>query len=115
MIIHGYDCGGSNYPDQSHIKNPSAPQTIVTDTFINNFVKYAHSIGIKDIGFAQITPELLIRDKFIQYLNAIVLTMEMDKAIIETKPCPEAQKLNESAYKKLADISYNLSDYLRRT
>ena len=40
--------------------------------------------------------------------------MEMDKEIIIAKPGPEAQKLNESAYKKLADISYELSDYLRK-
>ncbi len=61
----------------------------------------------------KITPDLLIRDKFIQYSNAIVLTMEMDKEIIETPPGIEAQKLNDSAYKKLGDISYKLSDYLR--
>jgi len=112
--IIGCDCGGTDYPDESHIKNPEKPQSIVTETFINNFVKYAHSIGIKDIGYAQITPDLLIRDKYIQYFNAIVLTMEMDEEIIIAKPGPEAQKLNESAYKKLADISYELSDYLRK-
>lgn len=110
----GCDCGGTDYPDESHIKNPEEPKIIANVDFINDFEKYAHSIGIKDIGYAQITPDLLIRDKFIQYLNAIVLTMEMDKEIIEATTGPEAQKLNDSAYKKLGDISYNLSDYLRK-
>ena len=37
----------------------------------------------------------------------------MDNAILETPPGMKAQKLNDSAYKKLGDISYKLSDYLR--
>jgi ferredoxin len=110
----GCDCGGTDNPDESHIKNPKKPKIIADQDFINDFENYAHSIGIKDIGYAQIIPDLLIRDKFIQYPNAIVLTMEMDKQIIEAIQGPEAQKLNDSAYKKLADISYNLSDYLRK-
>jgi epoxyqueuosine reductase QueG len=40
--------------------------------------------------------------------------MEMDKEIIEAKPGPEAQKLNDSAYKKLGNMSYKLSDYFRK-
>lgn len=107
-------CGGTDYPDQSNIENPKEPKFIVNEDFINNFEKYAHTLGIKDVGYAQITPDLLVRDKFIQYPNAIVVTMEMAKEIIEATPGPEAQKLNESAYKKLADISYKLSDYLRK-
>jgi ferredoxin len=109
----GCGCGSIDYPDQSHIKNPKKPKIIADPDFINDFENYAHSIGIKDIGYSQITPDLLIRDKFIQYPNAVVLTMEMDKAIIEAASGPEAQKLNDSAYKKLGDISYKLSDYLR--
>ena len=107
-------CGATDYPDQSNIKNPDKPKIIANTDFINDFENYAHSVGIKDIGYAQITPDLLVRDKFIQYPNAIVLTMEMDKEIIEATTGPEAQKLNDSAYKKLADLSYKLSDYLRK-
>ncbi len=102
-----------DYPDESLIDNPKKPEFIANDDFINEFENYAHSIGIKDIGYAQITPDLLIRDKFIQYTNAIVLTMEMGKEIIEADPGPEAQKLNDSAYEKLGNMSYKLSDYLR--
>ena len=106
-------CGGTDYPDESNIDNPEKPKFIVTEDFINNFEKYAHSLGIKDLGYAQITPDLLVRDKFIQYPNVIVVTMEMAKEIIEATTGPEAHKLNESAYIKLGDISYKLSDYLR--
>lgn len=109
----GCDCEGTVYLDESRVKNTKKPKFIATKDFINNFENYAHSIGIKDIGYAKINQDLLITDKFIQYPNVIVLTMEMDKEIIEATSGPEAQKLNNSAYKKLGNISYMLSDYLR--
>jgi len=110
----GCGCGcGKEYSDESLIDNPKKPKFIADDDFIEEFENYAHSIGIKNVGYAQITPELLISDKFIQYPNAIVLTMEMGKEIIEATPGPEAQRLNDSAYEKLGTMTYKLSDYLR--
>ena len=109
----GCGCGGTDYRDEFLIDNPIKPDFISNDDFMNEFENYAHTIGIRDIGYAQITPDLLIRDKFIQYPNAIVLAMEMGKEIIEANPSPEAQNLNDLAYEKLGNMSYNLSDYLR--
>ena len=110
----GCGCGSdSEYPDESIVNNPNKPKVIADDDFIKELENYARSIGIKDVGYAQITPEILIKDKFIQYPNAIVLTMEMGKEIIEATPGPEAQKLNDSAYEKLGNLSYKISDYLR--
>lgn len=110
----GCGCGcGKEYPDESLINNPNKPKFLAEADFIKEFENYAHLIGIKNLGYAQITPELLINDKFIQYPNAIVLTMEMGKEIIETIPGPEAQKLNDLAYEKLGNMTYKLSDYLR--
>jgi ferredoxin len=110
----GCGCGcGKEYSDESLIDNPDKPKFLADDDFIEEFENYAHSIGIKNVGYAQITPELLISDKFIQYPNAIVLTMEMSKEIIEATPGPEAQRLNDSAYEKLGTMTYKLSDYLR--
>ncbi|UTB32771.1 MAG: hypothetical protein NKF70_00340 [Methanobacterium sp. ERen5] len=79
----GCSCGGIDFPDESSINNPSQPKFIANDDFFNEFENYAHSIGIKNVGYTQISPDLLIMDKFIQYSNAIVLTMEMGKEIIE--------------------------------
>ena len=110
----GCVCGlDKEYPDESLIDNPNKPKFIAEDDFIKELKNYAHSIGIKEIGYAQITHELLIKEKFIQYPNAIVLTMEMGKEIIEATPGPEAQKLNDAAYEKLGNMSYKISDYLR--
>lgn len=111
----GCGCGATEYVDvdASLIANPDKPKFVVDEKFINEFENYAHSMGIKSIGYTQITPELLITDKFIQYPHAIVLAMEMDKEIIETDPGPEANELNNLAYEKLGNITYKLSDYLR--
>ncbi len=59
---------------------------------LREFENYAHSLGINSIGYTQLTPDLLIKDKFIQYPFTIVLTMEMGKELIETSPGDEALK-----------------------
>lgn len=107
-------CGTDiEYPDISAVNNPDKAKVTASDNFIKEFETFARSKGIKGVGYAQITPDLLIRDRFIQYPNAIVLTMEMDEEIVDTSPGTEAKKLNDSAYLKLGKISYELSDYLR--
>lgn len=111
----GCGCGcGAEHPDESLVDNPDKPNFIADDEFIKEFEKRAHSIGIKAIGYTQLTPDLLIKDKFIQYPNAIVLTMEMSKETIETAPGPEALALNNANYERLGNLTYKLSDYLRK-
>ncbi len=109
----GCCCGSTEYSDQSLINNPDKPKFIADPDFIQEFENYAHSMGIKSVGYTQLTRDLLIKDKFIQYPHTIVLTMEMDEEIIKTAPGPESQRLNDSAYAKLGDLTYKLSDYLR--
>lgn len=111
----GCGCGATEYVDvdESVVNNLSEPKYISDADFIREFENYAHSIGIKSIGYTQLPPEFLNTDKFIQYPHAIILTMEMDKEIIEMTPSTEAQELNNLAYEKLGNKTYDLSDYLR--
>ena len=110
----GCGCGcGAEHPDESLVENPDKPEFIADDEFIKEFEKYAHSLGIKAIGYTQLTPELLIQNKFVQYSNAIVLTMEMSDELIETAPGDKTQEINDAHYAKLGTLSYKLSDYLR--
>ncbi|MEN6573066.1 4Fe-4S binding protein, partial [Methanobacterium aggregans] len=110
----GCGCGATEYPDESLINNPDKPKVIADDKFIKEFEDLAHSKGVKSIGYTQLTPELLIKDKFIQYPNVIVLTMEMSKELIETPPGDKTQELNDAHYAKLGNLTYELSDYLRQ-
>ncbi len=107
-------CGSAEYPDTSLIANPAIPKFTADEEFFNEFENYAHSLGFKSIGYTQITPDLLTKDEFMPYTNTIVLTIKMDKEIIETAPGEEAQRLNNLAYEKTGELTYKLSDYLRK-
>ncbi|MEN4006610.1 MAG: hypothetical protein PQ964_04570 [Methanobacteriaceae archaeon] len=89
----GFSCGYNEYPDTSLLDNPDKPEFMVSSNFIEEFEKYAYSLGIKSIGYTLMAPELMIKDKFIQYPNTIVLTMEIDEKIIETPPGVEAKEI----------------------
>lgn len=106
-------CGCEEYPDTSLVDNPDKPEFMASNDFIEEFENFAQSEGVKSIGYTQLTPELLIKDKFIQYTHAIVLTMELNKTITETEPGEEAYRLNNSFYKEFGEITYKISGYLR--
>ena len=107
----GCGCGGE-FPDQSLIKNPDKPKNMASPDFFESFEKFAQAMGIVSIGYTQLTPELINTEEP-AYPNAIVLTLEMGKDIINTPPGPEAQKLNDATYAKLGNITYALSDFIR--
>ncbi len=109
----GCECGDIERPDESRVTNPDNPKVIAEDNFIKEFENYAHSLGIESIGYTLLTSDLMIKDKFIQYPNTIVLTMELDKEIINTAPGAEAKKLNDLLYERFGNLTYKLSDYLR--
>ena len=106
-------CGAVELPDLSRVENPDKPKFIAADEFIQEFENYAHSLGISSVGYTQMTSDLMIKDKFIQYPFTIVLTMEMGMDIIETVPGADAQDLNNTAYVKTFILTTKLSDYLR--
>ena len=108
-------CGcvsGTEFPDISLVKNPENPKNMAVPDFFADFEKFAHSMGIVSIGYTKVSPELINTEKPI-YPNAIVLTLEMGKDIIEAPPGPEAQQLNDATYAKLGNITYALSDFIR--
>lgn len=108
----GCGCGG-DYVDESVKNNSDNPKTIADEVFMEKLENYAHSIGIKSIGYTKVSPELINEDKSILFPNAIVLTMEMDNNLIKTDPGAEAQALNDTHYEKLANMTYQIADYLR--
>lgn len=110
----GCCCGAIELPDLSRVENPDKPKFTADDKFIQEFENYAHSLGINSVGYTQLTPDLMIKNKFIQYPFTVVLTMEMGMDIIETAPGADAQDLNNTAYVKIAILTTKLSDYLRK-
>lgn len=106
-------CGTIELPDLSRVKNPNNPKFIASDDFIKELEDYAHSLGIDGVGYTLLTSDLLLKDKFVQYPFTIVLTMEMNKKIIETAPGADAKDLNDTAYVKASILTTKISDYLR--
>jgi len=107
-------CGSIELPDLSREKNPDKPKFTADDDFIQKFEDYAHSLGIGSLGYTQMTPDIMIKDKFIQYPFTIVFTMEMSDEILETAPGADAKDLNDTAYVKASILTTKLSDFLRK-
>ncbi|MDG3546740.1 arsenite methyltransferase [Methanobacterium formicicum] len=104
-------CGGE-FPDESLVENPKEPVNTVNNSFLEDFEKFARAMGIVNIGYTRVNPELVNTEEPI-YTNAIVLTLEMGEDIIETPPGSKAQELNDATYKKMGNITYALSDFIR--
>ncbi|MDP3066440.1 MAG: 4Fe-4S binding protein [Methanobacteriaceae archaeon] len=105
-------CGG-DFTDESLIANPIKPEFLADAKFFEEFEKLAHLMGIVNIGYTKVSPELANPEKPLMYPQAMVLTLKMGEDIIETVPGPEAQKLNDATYAKLGTITYALSDFIR--
>lgn len=105
-------CGG-DYPDEYIKNNPDEPKTIADSEFMEKLEDYAHSIGIKSIGYTNITPELINPGQSPLFSNTIVLTMEMDDDLILTDPGTAAKAINDAHYEKLGELTYQIADFLR--
>jgi len=113
--VEGCSCGcGGDYPDEHVKNNPDEPKTLADSDFIKKLEEYAHSIGIKSIGYTTVTPKLLINpNQSPLFSNAIVLTMEMSDDLILADPGTAAQAINDAHYEKLGKLTYKIADYLR--
>lgn len=105
-------CGFLEYPDQSEVSEPETPSTTASREFLSRLEDYARSLGIASMGYASITPEVILAGDF-KYKNAVVLTLKMDDELIGTPPREEAQAMNDRLYDELADLTFRVSDYLR--
>ncbi len=94
-------------------KNPNNPNNEISQKQLSKFVKYAESLGIKQIGFTKIPRELIFKERAIRYNNAIVLIKEMDKGKIAKAPSIETFSAVFETYDDLGIITNKLSEYLR--
>jgi epoxyqueuosine reductase len=92
--------------------NPDIPNTRASTEFINKFEKYAHSMGIKGIGYTKVDPELIFKDRTVIYENAIVFTKEIDKFGVDND-FPGKQLKDLELYNYFGKKTNELVDYLR--
>lgn len=94
--------------------NSQNPKETATKKFIEEFEQYAYSLGVSDMGYTKVPPELVFKDKVALYSNAIVLTLEMDEEKIKKAPSPETHVMIHNTYSDLDDIMHKLASFLRK-
>jgi ferredoxin len=99
---------------QTMDKNPSQPQTHISEAELGELEAYAHSVGIDDIGYARLSEVLVFRNKAVLHENAIVLTMEMDKGRIDTSPSEQSFIEVHETYHHLGRAANQIAGWLRK-
>ena len=101
------------YAIKSIKDNTNKPSKTITPEQLSEFKKYAESLGVKQIGFTKIPRELIFKERAVQYENAIVLLLEMDKESISEAPSIGTFKTVFETYDSLGIITNKLTKYLR--
>jgi epoxyqueuosine reductase len=69
---------------------------------------------VDDIGYARLPEKLVFQRKAVLHPNAIVLTMEMDKARIDTSPSEHSFIEVHAVYHHLGRAANRIADWLRK-
>lgn len=94
-------------------RNPPRPRTQMTAGELAALEAHARALGVDDVGYARLAPHLVFRDKAVLYPHAIVLTMEMDKAAIDTSPGEASYVEVHKTYHHLGRVANGLAQWLR--
>lgn len=96
---------------EDNLRNPK--ETAGKD-FIKKFEEYAYKLGVGDIGYTKVSPELLLEQSVALYPNAIVVTLQMDKEKIDKSPSQETYEMMHDTYARLNKIANELTDFVRK-
>ena len=81
--------------------------------FLSQLEAYAKSIGVSSVGYTKVPEQWIFEGKAILHLNAIMLTMEMDKDGINSAPSFACMKTVMETYRDLGRIANHLAQFLR--
>ena len=76
---------------------------------LKEFKEYANSLNVFKIGYTKIKCKNSLKTKLD---NIIILAIEMDRDIFESKPGEKVKNLNKAFYEKFRKITEKLSKYL---
>jgi epoxyqueuosine reductase len=94
--------------------NPAQPRTHIPEAELAELEGYARSVGVDDIGYARLPEKLVFQRKAVLHQNAIVLTMEMDKARIDTSPSEHSFIEVHAVYHHLGRAANRITGWLRK-
>ncbi len=101
------------YSIKSALKHGIMPKTTITDEALEEIKEYAKSIGIDKIGFTKIPTKFIFKERAIQYDNAMVLIMEMDKESISKAPSIDTFRTVFQTYDALGIAANKLCAFMQ--
>jgi len=107
-------CGTFQVPDLSKIENPNKPKTEINNSLLEILEEKSKELGIVSVGYVKIPSNVLDKNNSLKYSNAIVFTFPIGMDIVNEVPCEKTQKLNDLLYAHFGNITYELSDFLRK-
>ncbi|WP_432403452.1 hypothetical protein [Wukongibacter sp. M2B1] len=93
--------------------NPYSNRTIIDSSTLEELKSYSYTLGISDIGFTNIDPSMIFRNKKILFKNAIVLTMEMKRSAIDYAPSIKTKNEVFRTYLELGRVVNRIASFLR--
>jgi len=94
-------------------ENPYSGKRIMDSETRAELEKYARSLGIAEIGYTRVNPRYIFRGFRILYENAIVFTIEMDRAKIKGAPNMESFKEVFRTYYQVGLTVNKVAEWLR--
>ena len=95
-------------------RNPSRPRTRISDAELAELGAYARSVGVDDIGYTRLAGKLVFQRKAVLHEQAMMLTMEMDKANIDSSPCERCFVKVHQTYHHLGRAANKIARWLRK-
>lgn len=94
-------------------KNPANGKKRMDVQTLDALRSFAKTVGASGVGFCKVPQEWVFKNLAIRYTNAIVLTLEMDKARIDLAPNPDTAVMVHETYNQLGQTSNKIADWLR--
>jgi epoxyqueuosine reductase len=94
--------------------NPAQPRTEMPEVELAELEAYARSVGVDDISYARVSETLVFQRKAVLHPNAIVLTMEMNKARMDTSPSEQSFVEVHAVYRHLGRAANEIAGWLRQ-
>jgi ferredoxin len=94
--------------------NHADPTPEISPQQLKDFELKAKEYGVKAIAYTKIPPELIFQQRAINYDNAIVLIMEMDRSKIAKAPSLSTFKMVFQTYDELGIATNKLTELLRK-
>ena len=93
--------------------NPTQPRTSMSDEERAGLETFMRSTSVDTFGYTTVRPELVFEGKAVLHPHAIVLTMEMDRARMDTSPSPDSAVMVHQTYDQLGIAANAIARYLR--